>query len=172
MDPSEKCDYINFVSIGNGAWWKVILQGGLRQPGFLRTCLPHPSLATPAWLPPASVPGSFSFPRAAPRSCLCPNPPCPYSCSQLSQVLLFAVPAAGKDSGYLPSCPWLLRASVLYLACGFCKARASIPLTNLAEMSATDSKVTKEYNRPRWADRWAVLFCFFPKLCENFSGSN
>lgn len=154
MDPSEKCDYINFVSIGNGAWWKVILRGGLVQPGFLRSCLPHPTPAAPAWLLPASVPGSFSFPRAAPRCCLYPRLPYPYLCSQLSQVFLFAVPAAGKESGYLLSCPWLLKASVLYLACGFCKAHTSISLTNLAEMQVTDSKVTKGYNRPRWADRW------------------
>lgn len=154
MDLSEKCDYINFVSLGNGAWWKVTLQGGLMQPGFLRSCLPRPTPATPAWLPPGSVPGSFSFPRAAPRRCLYPNPPCLYLCSQLSLVFLFAVPAAGKDSGYLPSCPWLLKASVLSLACGFCKAHANIPLTNLAEVQVTDSKITKGYNRPKWADRW------------------
>lgn len=47
---------------------------------------------------------------------------------------------------------------------------ASIPLTNLAEMQATHSKVTKGCNRPRWADRWTKWFCFFPKPCENISG--
>lgn len=161
MDLSEKCDYINFVSIGNGARWKVTLQGGLMQPGFLRSCLPHPTPATPAWLPPASVPGSLSLPRAAPRRCLDPNPARPYLCSQLSQVFCLLCRQLGGIQDVYPVVLGFSRLLSSIWPVVFCKTHANIPLTNLAEMQATDSKVTEGYNRPRWADRWTAQMILF-----------
>lgn len=135
---AEKCDYINFVSIGNPAWRKVVLWGELRKPGFLGTCLPHPTMVTPACLLQPQASGSLLPPSTAPRCHLCPHQPCLHGCCQLCQMSLWlsGQPAVGR--GWQRN--WVVLGFLRLLSSGQLVLQSSQMLTNLAEMWVMDSK--------------------------------
>lgn len=126
----EKRDYVNFVSIGNPAWRKVVLWGELRKPGFLGTCLPRPTMVPPVCLLQHEASCSLPPPGTAPRCHLCPHQPCLHGCCRLCQMSLFNEwPASsGERLTEKLSCPWLLEDPVLCLASWFCKACGCIHL--------------------------------------------